>query len=400
MARTRDLVALSAILLAPLALLLAQPVLVEQEPAAEPAPDIALEPPAVDAAPPVVAPPPVEPAPVVAEPPPVDPAPPAAEPPPVDRDPGQAMLLHHDALVLHSAAAPDWSSGKLGITAEPGHLRLTRPTRWDRLPGPVRALEAARVVVYAADGSSCVAAVGPARLQLEQHGEVFMDDDLSADPYDPPANKRVLRNMAQKSFENGGDLLLLAALGEVEGQTCRGLWARRADLPAPAVFGRRDLPDDEAAALTAAALAVVREQPEFAAMRTDYLEYYADISEEDRHMWPDWDALVAANFSAVRWDEVGGPRRIVAVTLRAVPEPCSANFDGGLALFLEQRDGGLVRLAQPGIYDIGALMDIDRDGLFEAVTSEGTEGYVLHAEGAGAAAFADSFSIPYYGCPC
>lgn len=397
MARTRDLVAISAILLAPLAaLLLLAP--------GTPAVDVAPQAPVVPEPPALVAPPapPAEPvAPAPAEPDNVEPTPiePASEtvatPAPV-RDPGQAMLVYKDALVLHTGAPATWASGRLSLFAEAGYLRLSKPAPWDTLPEPARALQAARVVVYDSDGSSCIATVGAAKLQLEQIGDVFLDEF----GFEPPADKAVLRAMAKRIFDERDDRLLLAAQRGQDGKPCHGEWARRADLPAPAVFGRRSLADAERADLVAAALAVVREQPEYAAMRAEYTEYTAAIADHERDDWPDWDTFVAGHFSVTEWDEVGGPRRIVTVELRRIPEACSAEFAGSLALFLEHRDGALVRLPQPGQFDITAVMDIDRDGTLEVVARSGSDFHALHADGPAATTFAEAFWISYFGCPC
>lgn len=400
MPRTRDLVALSAIFLAPLAaLLLAH----ARAPALAPPAALAAEAAAAVVVSTASAPPAPEP---VAEP--VPPAPPPAVPaatavPAPTRDPAQAMLMFKDALVLRTAAEPAWASGKLSTVAEPGHLLARRSVRWDGLPQPLHDLEATRVVVYAGDGSACVATLGAPRLQLERSGEVFSSverDGEVYDTYEPPADRAVLSAMVKETFNHADDLLLLAAPRGEGDRACRGEWARRADLPAPIVFGRRTLALDASAALVAAVLTVVREQPEYADLRAEYETYTADIPDDARDDWPAWDAFAAAHLSVTRWDEVGGPRQIVSVALRADPEPCSGDFSGSLALLLEQQGDRLVHLPQPGLFDVTALMDLDRDGVLEAVTRSGHDHGALQAEGPNAAAVRDAFSIEFFGCPC
>lgn len=394
MARTRDLAALSAIFVFPLAALL----LIksgQQQPPSGPAP--ALAPIELAAPEPTPAPTPA-------------PAPawePAVTPAPVVRDPAQAMLLHGDALVVATTVESDWATGRLAVTARPGHLIAQKPVSWDRLSNSARSLADAAVIVYDADGSACVATVTAPRLHLERTGEVFPAAfDADGDPYDsyaPPASKQQSRNfkkMMGEVFEGSSDRLLLATQRAQNQRPCLGVWARRADLPAAQVFGRRPASDADLDALVASALPLVRLQPEFAALATAYAEHLAILERHGGGEEPDWDAFVAANLSVTRWDEIGGPRRIVSVELRLPPESCSNQFSGSLALLLEQHPDRLTRLPQPGFHDLQALMDIDRDGVLEAVTTSIYGEQRLEAEGPGAAAVADGFTIEYHGCPC
>ncbi|MCY0986371.1 hypothetical protein OV203_04475 [Nannocystis sp. ILAH1] len=402
MARTRDLVALSAILVAPLAAILvsqALPSLDAPAPAsAEPL--AALEPvaPAPTPAPAAVVPPsPV--APVV--------APAAAEPtaapvvPPAGDDVGQAMLVRKDALVLHTHADLRWASGRPVIKAEPSHLLATRSVRWDSLPEQLRGLEDATMVVHAADGSTCVAGVDAPRLHLEQIGDVFhsMDDD-GHESFEPPTDKAVLRDMVKQLFAEEDDLLLLARQRAADGRPCEGLWARRVDLPPATVFGRRGASEAEAAVLKAEAAAVVRAQADFTGLAGEYAEYLAPMDAERRADLPGWDEFVAANLRTTAWHEIGGSRQIVSVELQLVDRmACSDDFGGSLALLLERRDGRLVRFDQPGWLGLTALMDLEGDGVLEAVTDDGFE-TVLRTHDPSGAELRDAYSVPYVGCPC
>jgi hypothetical protein len=398
MAPSRDLVALSAIFVAPLAAILASQAFLTA-----PAPE-AIAPREVDLAPEVIAPREVTLEPLIPE----APAPevPAPAPEPVDgRDPNQAMLMHGDALVVHTAPEPAWAEGRAAIKAKPGHLLTSKPAPWDRITGPARALDGATVVVYAGDGSACVATVGAARLQHEETGDIYpetTDPEVDYGTFQPPASKAVLRDMVNKIFTRAGygNLLLLAEQRGHDNKPCRGVWARRADLPAPAVFGRRPTGEAQAAALAAEVLPLVRAQPELAALAQEYAEWLTGFTPEAAAEEATWEQFVAANLQVTRWDEVGGPREVLAVELRALDrEPCSYQFSGGVALLLERRADGLVRLDQPGWFDLAALADIDRDGVLEGVTST-FDATQLEAAGAGADALADSFQIPFTGCPC
>lgn len=410
MPRTRDVTALSAILLAPLAaLLIAHPTHEPTEPVAAEAPITAPAPTVAPAQPaPVAAPEP--PAPIAAPEPPAAAAPTEPEPEPqlpaTSRDPGQVMLLHNNALVLHTAPDPTWSSGKLSVTARSAQLIAARKAQPDRLPEPVRAVLGATISVFAADGSACVANAGAPRVEYEQLGEVYMDmseDELcgedGCDTTEPPKNRAAIRKYAEEHFaDNHASALLLARQTNQAGKPCTGLWARRADLPAPAVFGSRPLAEDDARALAARVLEVVRAQPEFAGVEAAYAARLADYGPDAG--LPSWDEFVTHNLRAARWDEVGGPRRLVTVELHEWPEGCGDFFEPSIFLMLEERDGALVRLAQPSWSGLTAVMDLDRDGVFEAVREDSYGGYALVAAGPTAEAYRDEFMIDYLGCRC
>lgn len=398
MARTRDLVALSAILVAPLAAILVSQALPSLD-----APAPASSEPLAALAPPTPAPTPapatVEPstpvAPVVAA------AEPTAAPVPPPAGLGHAMLVRKDALVLHTHADLRWASGRPVIKAEPSHLLATRSVRWDSLPERLRGLQDATMVVHAADGGTCVADVDAPRLHLEQIGDVFhsMDDD-GHESFEPPADKAVLRDMVKQLFAEEDDLLLLARQRAADGRPCEGLWARRADLPPATVFGRRGASEAEAAALKAEVAAVVRAQPEFTALTGEYAEYLAPMDAERRADLPAWDEFVATNLRTTAWHEIGGSRQIVSVELQLVDRmACSDDFGGSLALLLERRDGQLVRFDQPGWLGLTALMDLEGDGVLEAVTDDGFE-TVLRTHDPNGAELRDAYSVPYVGCPC
>lgn len=401
MSKRRDLVVLSAILTAPLAILLATHFSVNAEVAevvAEPAPVVACELPAPAPALPEPAP---EPAPVVAPAP--APAPVVApEPPAPTRDPSQFMLMHDADLVLDSGPELAWSSGKIGHRAAPGEFVAWRPAVADRLPEPVRALLGATVSVYSADGSACIATVGAARVQVERTGDVFevSTDTDEGSTYEPPADASALKNMSRETFAGAGaDGLLLARQRNRDDRACTGLWARRADLPAPAVFGLRDLSPEDHRRLTDDALALVRALPEFADVRDAYAARLAEYGPEYAAEQPSWDTWLDANFRVDRWDEVGGPRTFVSVELREEAEGCGDWFSEGFALILE-RQGEQLAVRQPGWFDLAALTDLDRDGTLEGLVT-GEFGYQeLMATGPNAAAVADTFSIPFWGCSC
>ena len=181
MPRTRDIVALSAILVAPLVatLIVTRSSHDDTAPvAAEPTPVVAVvEPPRVEPA--TVEPPKVETPPA---PPPVEPPTPATEDKPaepaLERDPGQLMLVVDNDLVLHTGPDVAWSSGKLNIVARSARLSVSKKADLDKLPAPVRAAASSTVTVYGSDGGACVATVGAVRVDVTQTGEAYMGLDV------------------------------------------------------------------------------------------------------------------------------------------------------------------------------------------------------------------------------
>lgn len=391
MPRTRDVVALSAILIAPLAVTLALALQPGEDPvgaastASAPIETPASEPPTPEtpASEPPSAP---TPAPTVSAP---------------TRDSGQIILLRDQDLVLHSHPELAWSSGEVSVVARTGELIVSQSVDPGALPEPIRALAGAMVTIYGDDGSACVAEIGPMRAEHLQTGEVYMDmapeDDHDFDTLDPPKDRVALRKHAEERFRGDNVRLLLARQENRAGEACQGIWARRADLPAPAVFGRRELSEADQEELVRRALEVVRAQPEFPAVEADYARRVAEYG-ADSGLAP-WPEFVAQNFRAVRWDEVGGPRRIVSIELAELPEGCGDFFESKIHLLLEQEGDALVRLPQASWPSIAALMDLDRDGVLEAVTHFDLVHEVV-AAGPTAEAFIDKYWDDYVGCRC
>jgi hypothetical protein len=202
------------------------------------------------------------------------------------------------------------------------------------------------------------------------------------------------------TFAAAHDLLLLAEQSSESGRACPGVWARRADLPAPIVFGRRTPPEAERDALREEALAVVRAQPEFAALAAEHARHGEQLDAGSRDDEPDWDTFVATNFSVELWHELGGPRQYVSVELRLRdPVPCGYDDYGKLALLLERRGDRLVRLDQESWFDLAALMDLDRDGVLEGVSRD-DDHTALRADDKSAAHARDELYISFVGCPC
>lgn len=328
----------------------------------------------------------VEPAQVIAEPAQVivEPAPPPVEPAPGS---GVGMLMYDGQLVLATAPDLTWSKGQLREHRQDWSVRVSKRVVADRLPEPLRALSDARMIVYAADGSTCVASTRADDLTIHarQDGELFDPED-GEDEVSPEQRRATLEEVFAEAQ------LLRARLHRDPGsRACEGLWARPAALAAPAVFAAHALDTDAEAPLRAQLLPQLAEMPRLKAFGKAYREHIAEVGDDS----VPWSTYMRDTLQITRWDEIGGTRSYVNVIVGDGGEPCSTMFYEQVALLFSLEAGALVPLDDPGFIDPMAVMDLERDGHLEAVTQGG-----LQLESRGPAGTVQGFEIPYHGCPC
>jgi hypothetical protein len=176
------------------------------------------------------------------------------------------------------------------------------------------------------------------------------------------------------------------------GRGCTGVWARRADLPTPIVFGRRPVAAGERAQVRG----LLDTQPAVVALRAERAEYYADMPPEDADAAAaGWSAFLDDTLELAAWDEIGGTRRYVTAQVGSEAEGCDGFGERAAVLFI--RDGAaLVPQPGPGFLDPRAVMDIDRDGHLEAVTADG---HTLESR-AEASPLTRHYAFPDLGCGC
>lgn len=133
------------------------------------------------------------------------------------------------------------------------------------VPADIQAQSGARFTVFASDGASCQVDAGPLAIHGQMDG-VFLFDEA-------PPSRAELRETAAALQPDAH--VVQAALRGPRG--CAGVWARRADLPAPVVFGRRKVDARERAEVRR----LLNAQPAVAALRDEHAEYYADMPPED-----------------------------------------------------------------------------------------------------------------------
>lgn len=348
------------------------PIVVEVPAAASECPEpAALAPPTCEATEP--APIPIAPAPAT------DPAP-AIDPATLQA--GAGLLIHDRQLVVATAPDLTWSKGQLRDHKLSGGVAVSKRVDATRLPAPLRALADARVIVYAADGSTCTATTRPDDLTIfaQQDGELAYPEDGNDDI--TPAQRQAVREQVFAEAQ------LLRARLHRDGELCDGLWARAAALPAPAVFAARD---DEDPALRERVLAALAPSPRLEALARSY-RHHNDESGAEQPAWP---VYLRDTLQVTRWDELGGARSYLNVVVGDGGEPCSSLFSDQVAVVFAVAGPELVLLDQPGFIHPLALMDLERDGQLEAVTEGG-----LHLESRGLPGTVQRFEVPYHGCPC
>jgi len=341
-------------------------------------------------------------APTPPEPPvPVVDAEPAPEPPAADEDaeatpePGAALLVHERQLLLSTTGEQSWAHGRLRAHELEYGLAASKAVDPTRLPAGLQRLVDARFILYAADGSSCTANPGALSLYAREDGDIddYSDMDRAVDEHGvrlPPTPAQQLA--ARKAIFAEAHLLFARLAGNTR---CNGLWARRADLPTPTVFAAVALDEAADAALKTRVLAVLASQPAIVELRAAFdaylAEYGRNYDEPAELTWTE----VLQSLKVSRWDELGGPRKLVNVELGLGDQGCGDYFVDEAALMFTIEGDRLQPHQDPGFLGPNAVMDLERDGHLEAVTMSGQ---TIETHGPHTAH--QSFEFPYSGCRC
>lgn len=314
---------------------------------------------------------------------------PVATDPPSPIDPsialaGAGMLLYDGQLVLSTAPDLSWSKGQLRNHPREWAVEVSKRVDVARLPDPLRALADARIIVHAADGSTCTATTRPDGLTIfgRQDGELAYPEDDNDEL--TPAQRLAIREQVFAEAQ-----LLRGRLHRDEGR-CEGVWARAAALPAPAVFAAREQ-DEPDATLRAQILAQLAGMPQIETLARAYRHHNAESGAEQ----PAWSVYLKDTLHMTRWDELGGTRSYLNVIVGDGGEACSSLFSDQVAVLFRLDSGEPVAQDDPGFLHPLAVMDLERDGHLEAVTENG-----LQLESRGPNSTLQRFEIPYHGCPC
>ncbi len=401
MARSKlDTVIYATILLAPLATAIGyialtpepEPVIVTIPAIAQVAPTTVPAPQTLEPPPPVVTPVVAEPVvadPVVAEPAAADPVTDAA-PAQLTPEPGAALLMYERQLLLTTAGEHAWTKGKLRAHTLEYGLAASKAVDPTRLPAELQPLVGARFIVHAADGSSCTVNTGALSLYAREDGDY--DWEGLDDEGNPIVPDRAEVFAERKAMFERAHLVFARTTGNAR---CNGLWARRADLPAPAVFTSLTLDEAATAALKTRVLAVLETQPAVvrlhAALDAFIAEYERESEEKAEVSW----AEILESVRVTRWDELGGSRRLVNVEIGLGDQGCGWYFTDEAALMFTLEGDTLQPHVDGGFLGPETIMDLERDGHFEAVTSSG-----LTIETRGPATAHQAYDFPFNGCRC
>ncbi len=303
--------------------------------------------------------------------------------------PGAGMLLYEGQLVLVTDPDLDWATGRLRSPPNEYGVIASKAVDAAKLPAALAPLVNARVVVYAADGSACTASTGAMTMLGREDGDIFYDAEGA------PLDAAGLLALRKDVFTRAQLLLARQSRVADDGRTrrCEGLWARRADLPAPTVFGLRALDPESELALEQQVLEVIDGLPEVASLRAAY--------EADRagHYAPDavpvWSAFLDETLTISRWDEIGGSRSFVNVEVGDGGEACSDSFGEQRLLLFALQGGALVQQPEGGFSRPLAIMDLEGDGSLEFIGDGGTA-----LRGPQEDAVLQRYSFPYHGCGC
>lgn len=293
----------------------------------------------------------------------------------------EALLLHERALVAATHPDLSWGQGPVKTKGIDYGYSVRRGVDVARVPEGLRAIVGQRFVVHAADGGTCVANATGLSLYGEETSQAYGPDEGSV-----PTRAE----LKQLGAELGGHAFVVEAKLDAR---CEGLWARRADLPAPVVF--RKQADDPA--LAAKVRALVEAHPRLQAIKEGYEAYLAEFSAEEREGWDTWEKIVDGHLRSSRWDELGGSRSFINVQLNydggcGGPE---VFMDGPTTMMLALEGEALTVLPGSGFVDPLTVMDVDSDGILEAVTHGGTS-----LETRGSPGLASGYEFPAVFCPC
>ena len=275
------------------------------------------------------------------------------------------------AVVTHPEAT--WESGKVKFKKTKEGLEGRRDVDMTKLPEPLRKLEGAGVTLYGPRGRVCEATLkGWSLYGLSERGDEEEREEVNELPSLP---------------------VLMAGLADAKGSCAGALWARRSDLPAPAVF----VPDRPDAGLLAKARAATEKLTMYATMTSMYEEYAREAG--DKLSWP---KFAAKQFRATKWTAEGG-RTLVSVEI-GDPENvrCEANFSEFLAAVFAVENGELRVLTERGAWQPVALLDVTGDETPEVLLAPpgGIGGMLSGLEWKPEAALIDELRFPSEGLGC
>ncbi len=332
----------------------------------------------------------------------VEPPPIAAAPEPAPEDALSFALVTEAGLVLSSGAQATWGTGRLHAHAGPGEYRAAKRADARKVPEDLWAQRGRTFDLYDADGDRvCTARLGDLSVLAQHNGpglwDVFYDEygDAPDVDYEEFEEEKHTPRQIRRAVWSRVDAESMWLVAEVVSEdSCEGaLWARDAQLPAPSVLHRSEEPNEAATRR----LTEFETSEELAQTRTDYRQWYAELSDEEKEYETEWSAI-AEQFpaKALTWLDAEGEPRLVELSFGVASEGCGEGYDTVIQS-LAVVAGDSFEETETGTHPI-AVFDADLDGQWEFIFNDGIYGQpsLLHGE-----TLATSWDIDetFY-CPC
>lgn len=307
------------------------------------------------------------------------------------------FLARGGDLVLSSFPETGWGRGAVrgGVGGE--RLWARRAVVDERVPAAMGRVSGQEVVVHGIGGATCAAKVGALALYAEE----YLEDEWGQAMPTTRAGRRERVNEAMTDP--------LALVAELEGPSpCGDGIAWPAQAPAPIAYVRATMDPKEALELRSSVIPQLAAEPEFALLRRAYREYRRELPAAFRAETDNFSKFVDAHLQVRSWQQQGGERELLIVELRDRGAVCGEGFDGRAVWLFEVGDGELRRLAREVDFDITVLLgeagvDDENGESLRWMIGGDVVGETLSLAGEpepGGWEGDITFQVPVYGCPC
>jgi hypothetical protein len=286
-------------------------------------------------------------------------------------------------IVLATTIDERWIDGPPRFRGRPNdeehYAILDRNVAIAQLPPEVLAAVGRRMRVYSADGEVCTARIGMPQLVGELWGDLYEFGPEESQGMSPE----------QQSWEVSRRTLV-APLA-TDGECGSPQWARDAALPAPAVFTRTDghVPKTARKALLA--------DPGVRDYARDMRQAFEEVRDADETT--PIPTLMQRSVGQ-RWQDARG-HEVFTLTFTGDEFGGCGGFEVAWSAFVPTDGGGVTAIDRAGD-DVLAVVDLDRDGRVEVLTTTWM-GPTRLVEIGGADALEERASlgdVPFFGCPC
>lgn len=228
----------------------------------------------------------------------------------------QFLFVSDAGLVLSTEAKRSWGKGRLFEPAGEVSYRAAKAANPTKVPSALWSMRGRSFDLYGPEGKVCTARLGELRV-VGQYDGWSLGGVLGEDWYDQDP-ERASKAEILAGLWRRDDLWLVADIESAD--SCEGaLWARDAELPPPTILRRSSDPNEASEARLAAFL----QSEELAETERTYRAEYAELDQETREYYPNWDEMVAQNGASV-WSWIDADRRphVVGLEFGSEPDGC------------------------------------------------------------------------------